>query len=175
MSGDSICSLFSAGWKLYLWKRCPIMNSRCYLEPPKKQLKENVMKKDDRSSIQKLILALEAAAQEIRILEAQGKKALFSDDDKETYTRKLHEKAFLLMDLPEMAAPFLEKMERDAARDIRFVLNDFARRAGQAMELSSLFYLSALLYPDDYREGDKNDLEKFIGSLKETYPTEGAL
>ena len=160
---------------MYLWKRYPIMNSRCYLEPPKKQLKENAMKKDDRNSIQKLIQALEAAAQEIRILEAQGKKALFSDDDKETYTRKLNEKAFLLMELPEMAASFLEKIERDAARDIRFVLNDFARRAGQAMELSSLFYLSALLYPDDYREGDKNDLEKFIRSLKETYRTEGAL
>lgn len=133
------------------------------------------MKKDERNSIQKLIQALEAVAQEIRTLEAQGKKALFSHDDKEAYTRKLNEKAFLLMDLPEMAAPFLEKMGKGTARAIHFVLSDFARRAGQAMELSSLFYLSVLLYPDDYREGDKNDLEKFIGSLKETYPTEGAL
>jgi hypothetical protein len=73
-----------------------------------------------------------------------------------------------------MAAPFLEKTEKDAAHDIGVILNDFARRAGQALELSSLFYLAALLYPEGHREGDKNDLEKFIRSLKERYPNEGA-
>jgi len=44
-------------------------------------------------------------------------------------------------------------------------LADFARRAGQAMDLGSIFYMTALLYPEDYVAGEKNDLERFLDAF----------
>ena len=41
-------------------------------------------------------------------------------------------------------------------------LEDFARRAGMALQLESIFFMGALLYPDDYEAGDPNDLERFL-------------
>ena len=71
----------------------------------------------------------------------------------------------LLMELPDLVDPFLEGMVKDIRAEIETGLKSFARRASQALELSSIFYMSALLYPDDYREGDRNDLELFIDRL----------
>ncbi|GLI34270.1 hypothetical protein [Desulforhabdus amnigena] len=127
------------------------------------------MKDIERENMEKLVRVLETTAAKIRALEAEAKKVLFSEDDKEAYTQKLTNKAFLLTELPEMGEPFLSKMERETAREIGAALNDFARRAAQAMEISSIFYMSALLYPDDYKEGDRNDLERFIDRLKEKF------
>ena len=39
---------------------------------------------------------------------------------------------------------------------------DFARRAGMALSLESIFFMGALLYPEDYQDGDRNDLERFL-------------
>jgi hypothetical protein len=75
----------------------------------------------------------------------------------------------LLMELPELVDPFSDGMAKNVRAEIEVGLNSFARRAAQALELSSLFYMSALLYPEDYREGDRNDLELFIERLRIKY------
>ncbi len=75
----------------------------------------------------------------------------------------------LLMELTEMVAPFCDGMAKDARAEFETGLNSFAMRAAQALELSSIFYMAALLYPDDYKEGDRNDLELFIDRLRIKY------
>ncbi|MGD9506374.1 MAG: hypothetical protein AB7W37_15805 [Syntrophobacteraceae bacterium] len=124
------------------------------------------METNKREKIGKAIGLLHESATKIRRLESEAKDALFSRDDAAEHRKKLQEKAMLLMDLPDVMEEALAGMDDDAAEDILMGVRDFARRAGQAMGLSSIFYMSALLYPDDYREGDQNDFEKFVDALQ---------
>jgi hypothetical protein len=119
--------------------------------------------------VEKVIDMLRGVAEKIRSLEAEAQRALLTNDDAVTHRKKLQEKTMLLIDLPDMMEPLLDEAPAAAAREIRAGVNNFARRAGQAMGLSSIFYMSALLYPDDYKEGDRNDLEKYIDQLQKDF------
>lgn len=124
---------------------------------------------DSKENISKAISALENVAAQIRRIEAQAREALYSRDEIETYREKLEEKTTLLMELPETVAPFLEGMPGKPGAEIRRAAKDFSRRASQAWELDSVFYMSGLLYPDDYKEGEKNDLENFTDRVRLKY------
>ncbi len=120
-------------------------------------------------NIEKTLSALTMAAQKIRRLEEEAREALFVRDDPQTHRRKLEEKAMVLMELPELVGPFSENLPNEAREKLEEQLDSFALRAGRAMELSSLFFMSGLLYPEDYKEGDPNDLEAFIERFRESY------
>jgi hypothetical protein len=115
------------------------------------------------------VSALQSAAERIRRLEDEAREALFIRNDPEAHRQKLQEKTMLLMELSELVDPFYDGMPEDVRAEFKTGLNSFAMRAAQAMELSSIFYMSALLYPEDYREGDPNDLELFIDRLRTRY------
>jgi hypothetical protein len=122
-----------------------------------------------RENISNAVSALQSAAERIRRIENEAREALFTRDDPETYRQKLQEKTMLLMELSEVAGPFYDGMAKDVRAEFETGLNSFAMSAAQAWELSSIFYMSALLYPEDYREGDRNDLELFIDRLRIKY------
>lgn len=122
-----------------------------------------------RENTSNAVSALQSAAERIRRIEDEAREALFTRDDPETHRQKLQEKTMLLMELPELVGPFCDGMEKDVRAEFETGLNSFAMRAAQALELSSIFYMSALLYPEDYREGDRNDLEFFIDRLRIKY------
>ena len=115
------------------------------------------------------VSALQGAAERIRRIEDEAREALYVRDDPETHRQKLQEKAMLLMELPELIGPFFEGMARDVRAEMETRLDSFAANAEQAMQLSSVFYMSALLYPEDYVEGNRNDLELFIDRLRMKY------
>ncbi len=119
-----------------------------------------------RENTSNAVSALQSAAENIRRIENEAREALFTRDDPETYRQKLREKTMLLMELPELAGPFCDGMAKAVRAEFETGLNSFAMRAAQAWQLSSIFYMSALLYPEDYREGDRNDLESFIERLR---------
>lgn len=100
-------------------------------------------------------------ARSIRELEAQALDALHNKGDKETHRFNMMEKCELLAELPEHAEPYL-KGDDPATERLRAGLKDFARRANMALDLESIFFMSALLYPDDYQDGEPNDLERFV-------------
>jgi hypothetical protein len=100
-------------------------------------------------------------AESIRALEKDGWEALHSRGDKDAHRAAMLEKCELLADLPERAGHYL-KGGGEAADQMRRGLKDFARRANMALDLESVFFMSALLYPEDYRDGDLNDLERFL-------------
>ena len=122
-----------------------------------------------RENISNAVSALQSAAGKIRSIEGEAREALFVRDDPETHRQKLQEKTMLLLALSELVAPFCERMAKDVRSEFETGLNSFAMRAAQAWELSSIFYMSALLYPEDYTEGDPNDLELFIDRLRIKY------
>ncbi len=124
------------------------------------------MKQKERESLSKAVFALQNAAENIRRIEAEAQDALFSRDEREHHRQKLREKAMLLVELHERVEPYLDGMEAKIRDEIESGVNNFARRATQALGLSSTFYMSALLYPEDYKEGEMNDLERFIDGIK---------
>jgi hypothetical protein len=119
--------------------------------------------------ISNVLSVLQSAAEKVRRIEHEAREALFKLDDSKTHRQKLQEKTMLLMELPELIVPFHDTMAKGVRTEIEAGLNSFANRAAQAWELSSIFYMSALLYPQDYREGDRNDLELFIDRLRVKY------
>lgn len=117
------------------------------------------------SDIPMVLDMIRETAQGIRTLEAEAAKALHEDADKQTHRNKMLEKCELLADLPDQAEPYLKDDDAVSER-LRQGLRDFARRANMALDLESIFFMSALLYPDDYQEGEPNDLERFLARFK---------
>jgi hypothetical protein len=107
-----------------------------------------------------LTLALEAAG-EVRRLEAEASRALHEEGDA-AHRARLTEKCLALEALPEETAEALKGSDADGAAAFAAGLEDFARRAGMALSLESIFFMGALLYPEDYQDGDRNDLERFL-------------
>lgn len=113
------------------------------------------------SGIEHVLDQVRETARSIRELEAAGLDALHNKGDKDTHRFNMMEKCELLAELPEHAEPYL-KGDDPVSERLRAGLKDFARRANMALDLESIFFMQALLYPDDYQDGEPNDLERFI-------------
>jgi len=113
-----------------------------------------------------LVLAL-GAARTIRDVEKAAHHALHEAGDEASYRAGMMEKCRLLSGLPEAVSDYLMDADGPEAEAFAAGLENFARKAAQAMSINSVFYMSALLYPEDYAEGDPNDLETFLDSFTE--------
>jgi hypothetical protein len=111
-----------------------------------------------------LIAQLEDAAARIRQAEsvADGLRHDFA-----AYRDALLAKIDILAGLPEQADEALSQLPEEVETDAAAKLEDLARRALQARDLDSIFYMSALLYPDDHVPGRPNELEAYIDRLKD--------
>lgn len=112
-----------------------------------------------------LVEMLRTVAQEVRTLESEAETLLHGDNDPQGYRRKMVEKASLLAGLAEQARRPLAAMPPAQSKPLRERIERFSRSAGSALDLGSVFYMSALLYPEDYKPGDPNDLETFIETI----------
>lgn len=81
----------------------------------------------------------------------------------------MHRKAQLLADLKNCTAPLLaalpDSVPAQERERLRHRLHCFSASATNALRLDSLFYMSALLYPEDHQPGQPDDLLTFIHSL----------
>jgi len=102
------------------------------------------------------------AAGRIRELEAEAARLLHEEGDQAGHRKLMTEKCLVLEALPEEAEEALVGSAAEGADALLAGLEDFARRAGMALQLESIFFMGALLYPDDYQDGDPNDLERFL-------------
>jgi len=121
----------------------------------------------DKKTLSSIIKCLKELSIQIRGLEKQAYEALYTEGDKEVYKNKLMEKATLLKGISLLVDENLSKLPLPINTLLRDRLGGFSFSAGKAIQLDSVFYMKALLYPEDYEEGDSNDLETFIGSLEE--------
>lgn len=92
--------------------------------------------------------------------------SLLAKDDSEGYRAKMREKAELLSTLAERAKPVLDGLPASQRTRIEQKLGQFSSSADTALALGSVFYMSALLYRDDHKRGEPDNLEIFIQELK---------
>ncbi|WP_319779120.1 hypothetical protein [Maridesulfovibrio sp.] len=105
---------------------------------------------------------IEGIAVQVREIEAQAYKALYEDKDDLAYREFMRRKAMTLADLAEDVAvhdlPVTDSVKKRIKR--------FSFSAAQSLEIGSVFFMSALLYPEDHEAGEPNDLDNFVAELK---------
>lgn len=78
------------------------------------------------------------------------------------HNEKMREKAELLAALSEGAKPLLAPLPGEPRFNLALALERFSGSARTALKLDSVFYMSALLYPDDHKKGEPDNLLLFI-------------
>jgi hypothetical protein len=101
------------------------------------------------------IMALEAEA--MRCIEA---------GETQGYAAGMRAKAELLANLDEETKPLLAPLPGELRFRLALALDRFVSGARTALRLDSVFYMSALLYPDEHRKGMPDNLMTFIGRLE---------
>ena len=121
-----------------------------------------------------LIFALKSVAVEIRLIEADASVALHEQGDEGFYRNKMREKTEILRDLPEIMKNRVDQLPRKEREKIALRLDRFSMSASTALKLNSVFYMSALLYPEDHRAGEPNDLERFISMQEQGWESKSS-
>ncbi len=101
----------------------------------------------------------------VKACEQKAFTALHDEQNEPAYRELMRQKASLLAAIANDAAPLVAALsgaEKDRLLD---TLGAFSGNAQTALRLDSIFYMSALLYPDDHRDGEPNNLEKLVESL----------
>ena len=111
--------------------------------------------------------ALGAKAKMIRDLEAEAKRKLHQEQDQEAYNSLLREKTRTIHSLLYEVQDDLEGLPEEEQDEVETALENMGVRASQALEVDSPFFMSMLLYPDDYAEGEENELEKLISRIRD--------
>lgn len=112
-----------------------------------------------------LIERLEHTAKTIRDVETQAQQAL-ENGDPATYKRLLKRKCQTLEELPQAVEAAVKALPTERRNEVAAQLDGYAQRAAQALELDSVFFMYALLYPESYQPGEPNDLEHFLHDLR---------
>lgn len=118
---------------------------------------------DDR--IKALTDQLRNVAQDIRTLENEAQALLHEKNDPQGYRGKMVEKATLLAELADQTAKLLAALPPELAKPLRERIERFSRSAATALDIGSVFFMSALLYPEEHKPGEPNDLETFLESI----------
>lgn len=113
-----------------------------------------------------LVDFLETKARKIRAIEAEGDAIIQATGDQRTFEIKIREKAKLLAAIAEDGWPLVEKVEGDLGDMAAHKLESFAGSASTALRIGSVFFMTALLYPEDYKQGEPNDLEQLAATLR---------
>ncbi|MBD5416690.1 MAG: hypothetical protein HDR50_03290 [Desulfovibrio sp.] len=85
--------------------------------------------------------------------------------DTKGYNEKMRAKAEAVAALAKDAAPVLAGLPEARREPILRGLMRFSQSAAMGLKLGSVFYMSALLYPDDHKPGEPDNLALFIEEL----------
>lgn len=110
-----------------------------------------------------LRLLVSDIAHQVTILEKDAREILQKNYSEESYRAIMRQKATLLASLHKLATPAIAELpQTEQTKAIDEGLMRFSQSASSALNLNSVFYMSALLFPEDHEEGTPNDLEQFI-------------
>ena len=98
--------------------------------------------------------------------EQKARNALYDDKNEPAYRQLMEEKAALLASIADDAASLVDALPAPERNRVREILGSFSANARTSLRIGSVFYMSALLYPDDHKEGEPNNLEKLVASLR---------
>lgn len=116
--------------------------------------------------LERFIAFLEERAARVQALEAEGAKALEGPGGQPEFEAVMRRKAELLAALSQDGKPLLAGMSEGQAEPLARKLKVFSAGASNSLRLNSVFYMSALLYPDEHKPGEPNNLELFISELR---------
>lgn len=108
----------------------------------------------------KLAEFLRQRASAVKALEDSA-AAIIATGDQAGYAARMREKAELLRDIADDAEPLVSALENMLAEAARARLEGFTASASTALGIGSVFFMSALLYPDEHKPGEPNNLELF--------------
>ncbi|WP_051445459.1 hypothetical protein [Desulfocurvus vexinensis] len=117
------------------------------------------------TALARVVGALTQAAARIRELEREAEGLLHEQGDPQGAAAKLRRKAELLRDLPDELDGLLDGLDPQTRDRVERKADNLCARASAALGQGSVFWMRNLLYPEDYREGEPNELERFITSL----------
>jgi hypothetical protein len=109
---------------------------------------------------------LEQRARAVRAIEAEAEAIIHGQGDQAGYVAKMREKAMLLADLAGDAQGLVLALPSAQGEAAAERLERFSQSAANSLKVGSPFYMSALLYPDDYRQGSPNDLERHVAEVR---------
>ncbi len=109
---------------------------------------------------------LRESIRQVRDLENAAHDLLHNAGDDAGYRAAMQRKARLLAGLPAAAAPFLDSVGMERRPMIEHRLDMFSQSARRSLDIGSVFYMSALLYPDDHKPGEPNALESWLAELE---------
>lgn len=116
-------------------------------------------------ALEELITYLEETAATVRRLEQEG-DAILQSEGQQAFQAKLEKKAQTLAGLGEKAQKLVDKIDGGLGQEIAERLDQFSMSASTALRIGSVFFMTALLYPEDHQPGEPNDLEVFIEALR---------
>jgi hypothetical protein len=102
----------------------------------------------------------------VKELEETALDRMHNKGDEAGYREGMRGKAELLAALSADAAPFLEAVSPERRPMIEHRLDMFSQSAKRSLDIGSVFYMSALLYPDDHQPGQPNTLEVWLKDLE---------
>ncbi|WP_308620730.1 hypothetical protein [uncultured Desulfovibrio sp.] len=123
------------------------------------------MQTPDEATLAAAIAWLRARHGEIMATEREA-LALMDAGDIPGYTAKMHARAESLAALAKDAAPRLAALPEPLRGRLAGALKRFSQSAAMALRLDSVFYMSALLYPDEHKPGEPDNLALFISQLE---------
>jgi hypothetical protein len=109
---------------------------------------------------------LEQRARAVRTIEAEAEATIHGQGDQAGYVAKMREKALLLAALDEDAQALVQALEPVLAKAAGERLARFSGSAATSLSVGSPFFMSALLYPDEHKPGEPNDLERYADEVR---------
>ncbi|WP_320174973.1 hypothetical protein [Maridesulfovibrio sp.] len=105
---------------------------------------------------------LENIAIQIREIEEEAREVLYEKNDDNGYRELMRRKAMVLAGLSDE----LESLVESAPYEVKERIERFSLTASQSLQVGSVFFMSALLYPDDHKDGEPNDLDLFAVKVR---------
>lgn len=102
----------------------------------------------------------------VREAEDAAQDHLHNRGDEPGYREHMRRKAQLLAAMAADAAPLLDGVSPERRPMVEHRLDMFSQSARRSLDIGSVFYMSALLYPDDHQPGQPNTLEVWLADLE---------
>lgn len=112
-----------------------------------------------------LILWLRNRHADVMATETQALARLDAGDTP-GHNELMRRKAELLAAMAEDAKPLLEPLPGETRFNYALALESFSASARMSLRLNSVFYMSALLYPDDHKPGQPDNLTLCIDRME---------
>ncbi len=100
-----------------------------------------------------------------RVMDCEKRALAAVDTDPDAFRALMREKAEMMAAILTEAEPWLKREDAATAAMISDRLRRFSASARLGLKLESPFYWSALLWNDDARPGDLDNLQLFINEL----------